>query len=63
MTRKWLTLKKGKEIIGYLRVGLKMADVSSAVKEAENEIKKAQATKVEVAKAKAAKKPVASKKK
>ena len=52
VTRKWLTLKSGKEVIGYVKVGLKVSDISIALRAATDEIKQI---------AKTAPKPVATK--
>lgn len=39
MTKKWLTLMSGSGLIGYVKVGTKVGDISTAMKEANEKIK------------------------
>jgi len=55
MTKKWLTLMSGSELIGYVKVGTKVGDISTAMKEANEKIK---AVAVKPVKAPVAKKAV-----
>lgn len=61
MTRKWLTLKDvSGTVIGYVKMGLKISDISVAMRAANDEVKQTQVVKVTKPVAKAvAKKPVA----